>query len=223
MPVITEKTIYSQLRGSAAGAIAATAVGEAILCGCAVFCGTQLGWSHLFSIIFTVCAALCGCLLLFFIVKAVAVRNHPVLKRNGGAAALARRINEGMRSPVYYAETLGGGAPFATLMTEDFIVGGVELTSFMELRDLRTVHVGEFQNVHRIVVGDPLMTAGSLVANRISDNYLASKGINSESRFDMVIFDDARGKQYRYSVQHKDMEEFLNRLSQTAPHIQFVG
>lgn len=221
MTVITEKSFYSQLTKSMAGAIAATLIGAGILGGSAFFCGTQLGWGHILSIVLLIALGLCTCLLLFFIIKMIMVRNHPVFRRYGSAAVLAQRINEGMRSPCYYAEPLMGGAPFATLMTEEFIVNGAELTSFMELKDLRSVNVAFFVNTHRIYVGDPLMTAASVAANRISDRVIASKGVNSQTVFDQVTFKDTAGKQHIYGVQRQSIESFFETLSRVAPHIVF--
>jgi len=209
------------MKGGAAGAIAATVIGAAIVGGCAAFCGTQLGWGHMLSIILLVVLGLCVCLLLFFIVKSARMKSHPVFRRYGSAAVLAQRINEGLRSPCYYAEAMVGNAPFTTLMTDEFIVSGVELVEFMELNDLRSVSVASFVNTHRIVVGDPLMTVASVAANRISDNVIASRGINSQTVFDQITFKDTAGKPHRYGVHRRDIESFFETLSRVAPHIVF--
>lgn len=220
--MITEKDFYKQMSGSAAGAIVAVSVGLAVLGFCAVFCGTQLGWKSLLTIVFLVGLGLCFALLIFFIIKAANKKKHPVFKRYGNAAMLAMRINEGMRNPVYFAKPLMGDAPFATLLTDKFIVSGVELTSYMELKDLRTMHVGVIQDVRRIVVGNPVLTAGSLAANYATDKYMQSKGINDQTRFDTLIFKDSDGKEHNYSIQRTEMERVLGTLSQIAPHIQFI-
>lgn len=221
-PKITEKTFYKQLSGSAAGAITAVCIGSAIVGFCAGFCGTQLGWDNLLTIILLALLGLCGLLLIWFIFKIVRMKSHRVFKRYGSAAQLAARINEGLKDPRYFARGFFDNAPFATLLTDDFIVSGIELVSYMELKDLRRVHAGAFATIHTIVVGDPILTAGSLAANRIGDRYMESKGINSQTQFDMLIFEDTEGKEHRYGVHHKDMEEVLITLSQIAPHIQFV-
>ena len=220
--MITEKDFYRQLAGSAAGAITATVISGAILGGCAAFCGTQMGWGDKITIVFLAATGVCVLLLLYFIIKAASKKNHPVFRRYGSASVLAARINDGLQRPVYLAHAFIGNSPFATLMTEQFIVSGVELVSFMELKDFVCVHAAAFRTRHTIVVGDPLLTAGSLAANRIGDNYLASKGINAQTKFDMLIFDDREGRQHQYGVQHQDMENVLNALAQIAPHIQFV-
>ena len=222
VPEITEKTILRQLAGSAAGAITATVITDVILGGCAVFCGTQLGWKELLSKIFLAATALCTLLLIYFIIKGATGRRHPAFKRYGSPAMLAARINDGLKAPLYLAMPIIGNAPFATLITKDFIVSGVELVSFMELKEFRYVHAAGIQTRQTIVVGNPLLTAGSLAANRMADNYYASKGLNSQTQFDMLIFDDANGKQHQYGVQHQDMERVLNAILQVAPHIQFV-
>ncbi|MBR4554729.1 MAG: hypothetical protein IKO27_03950 [Ruminococcus sp.] len=220
-PIVTEKTFYKQLAGSSAGAIAATCIGGAIVGFCAVFCGTQLGWSSMLTIILLAVLGLCGVLLLWFIIKAIRMKKHRVFGIYGNAGLLAARINKGMEDPVYFARSINSNAPFATLITDEFIVSGVELVSFMELNDLVTVHTGEFRPVHTYYVGDSLMTAGSVAANRIGDRYLESKGINSQTKFDLLIFEDRNGRQHSYGVHHQDMENVLGMLQQIAPHIQF--
>ncbi len=221
MQTVTEKTFYKQLSGSMAGAIVAAGVGGAVLGFCAVFCGTQLGWKNILTIVFLVALALCALLLLWFVVKAIRVKHHRAFKRYGNAALLAMKINEGMQNPCYLADDMNPNTPFATLMTDTFIVSGVELVNYMELKDLRTVHVGAFNTPHTIVVGNPILTAGSLAANYAADKYVASK-VNEQTRFDMVIFTDSSGKEYRYNVHRKDLDYFFGVLGQIAPHIRFV-
>ena len=220
-PIITEKTFYKQLAGSSAGAITATCIGGAIVGFCAVFCGTQLGWSSVLTIVLLAVLGSCGALLLWFIIKAIRMKKHRVFGIYGDAGQLAAKINKGMEAPVYFARGFDSSAPFATLITDEFIVSGSELVSYMELNDLTTVHTGEFGHVHTYYIGDPLMTAGSVAVNRIGDRYLESKGINDQTKFDQLIFEDRKGKEHRYGVHHQDMERVLGILQQIAPHIQF--
>ena len=220
MNEVTEKMFYKQLTGSYAGGMAAVIVGAVIAGFCAVFCGTQLGWTHLFTIIGLIVLAFCIGLLIFLIVKTARMKQHPVFRRYGGAAELARRINTGLQNPRYFAKGFDENAPFATLMTNEFIVNGGELTSFMELRDLRSAQPAAFGDTRRVVVGNPVMTAGSLAANYATDRLMESKGINSQTKFDMIIMKDTDGKQHYYFVRHMDMEAYLKLLSEVAPHIQ---
>ena len=218
---VTEKTFYKQLSGSMAGAIVATSVGGAILGFCAGFCGTQLGWKNILTIVFLVALALCVLLLLWFVVKAFRVKHHRTFKRYGNAALLALKINEGMQNPCYLADDMNPNTPFATLMTDTFIVSGVELVNYMELKDLCTVSVSAFTTTHTIVVGNPVLTVGSMAANYAADKYVESR-INENTRFDMVVFTDAKGKKYIYHVHRKDLDYFFGVLGQIAPHIRFV-
>ncbi|MBR6044012.1 MAG: hypothetical protein IKP47_00105 [Ruminococcus sp.] len=220
-PTVTEKTFYKQLAGSTAGAITAVCVAGGIVGFCAVFCGTQLGWDSVLTMILLVLLGLCGALLIWFIVKLIRMKNHRVFSIYGDARELAEKINKGMQDPVYFARGFDSSAPFATLITDEFIVSGLELVSYMELNDLVTVHTGEIRHVNIYRVGDPIMTVGSVAANRIGDRYLESKGVNSQTKFDMLIFEDRNGKQHTYGVQHQDMENVLVKLQQIAPHIQF--
>ena len=77
METITEETIYKQLSGSAAGAIAAVLIGGVIVGGCAVFCGTQLGWTNLLTVILLVLLALCAASPSFALPGAPITRRSP--------------------------------------------------------------------------------------------------------------------------------------------------
>ena len=82
-------------------------------------------------------------------------------------------------------------------------------------------HHGGNVPAHTIVVGNPILTAGSLAANYAADKYVESR-INENTRFDMVVFTDAKGKKYIYHVHRKDLDYFFGVLGQIAPHIRFV-
>lgn len=222
MQEISEKTFYKQLSGSYAGAMVATVTGGAIAGFCAIFCGTQLGWTHLFTIIGLIVLAFCIGLLIFFIFKTAHMRRHPVFQRYGSASMLAARINDGLQHPRYFAKGFDDTLPFVTLMTKDFIVGGGELVSFMELKDFRSAQPAVIQEVRRIVVGNPAMTIGSVAANYATDKLMESKGVNGQTKFDRLIFKDAAGKEYMYAIRHMDMEAVLNLLQEIAPHIQII-
>ncbi|MBP3793240.1 MAG: hypothetical protein ILA24_04280 [Ruminococcus sp.] len=222
MQMVSEKTFYSQMSGNSAGPIVATVLSGIVLGGCGVFCGTQLGWKHILSLVFLAAGGLCCLLLIFFIIKGFRKKSHPVFKRYGNAAYLSMKINQGMANAWYYAEPFGGNFPFATLMTDSFIVSGSELTNYMEFKDLRTVHVDVSVTVHRIAIGDPFATAASLAANRVGDRILESKGINGDNRFDIMVFEDERGKKYRYNIHHCDVQQVLGMVAQVAPHIRYV-
>ena len=219
MNEITAKTFYKQLTGSAAGALTATIIGGAVCGFCAIFCGTQLGWTHIFTIIGLIALALCIGLLIFFIVKTARMKQHPVFRRYGSAEMLAQKINEGLQHPRYFAKGFDENIPFATLMTNEFIVGSY-LVSYMELKDIRSAQPAVIPDTRRVVVGNPAMTVGSMAANYATDRMMEAKGINSQTKFDMILMKNAEGKQENYSIRHMDMEAFLKLLQEVAPHIQ---
>ena len=64
------------------------------------------------------------------------------------------------------------------------------------------------------------MTVGSMAANYATDRMMEAKGINSQTKFDMILMKNAEGKQENYSIRHMDMEAFLKLLQEVAPHIQ---
>lgn len=218
MSMVTAQMFYKQLTGSAAGAITATIIGAAILGFCAGFCGTQLGFGNLLSIVFLVLFLACIGLLIFFVVRAARMKQHAVFRRYGNAAFLAERINQGLQNPRYLIGT-GGEIPFGTLITNDFIVDYGELTGFMELKDLRTAQIAVIPNVHTYNISNPLTLAASAAANYAGDKYMESKGVNAQTRCDLLLMKDSDGKQHQYSVRHMDAEAVLNLLQQIAPHI----
>lgn len=222
MTEISAKTFYKQLTGSYAGAITAVVIAAAIVGFCAVFCGTQLGWTHLFTIIALVLLVACIGLLIFFVVKTATMKKHPVFRRYGDAATLAAKISDGLQHPRYFASSSDPSQPFATLMTNEFIVSGGALVSYMELKDIRKIQPTYIPQTRRIAVGNAGALAGSLIANAATDRYMESRGINSQTQFDYLIMEDSAGKKRMYGVRHMDMEAMLDLLAEIAPHVQIM-
>ena len=92
---ITAKTITKQFGGNYLIGIIMLALAAAILVFCGIFCGTQLGWTNLLTIILLIALAACIVFIVVLLIKTALAKNHPSLKRHGGAAQLAARINEG--------------------------------------------------------------------------------------------------------------------------------
>ena len=221
---ITAKTIYKQIGGNYLGGIVTLGLCAAVLAFCGIFCGTQLGWTNLLTIIFLAGLAICLIFVIVLIIKTLLVRNNPAIHRHGSAAQLADRINEGMNHPRYLAHVIGGNREPATLITDDFIVSFSDYTGLTDIRDIRKIQATYLPKVHVVAVGNPLLTAASLAVNaagdRYADNYWEKRGINENTKFDYLLITDSSGKSRQFGVHHQDMEQVLNLLLTLNPQIQ---
>lgn len=217
---ISEKTIFSQLGGSYTGGIVMLGITAAVLGFCGVFCGTQLGWTNLLSVIFLAALAACIGFIIVLAVKMARVKKHPALLRCGSAAQLAARINEGLRNPRYLARSLDGNDSLVTLMTDDFIVSGLEFTGITELKEIRSMQATFIPKTLIVAVGNPLATAASLAMQNAGNSYWASKGVNENSKFDYLAVTDSAGKTRRFGVHHQDMEQVMTFMLQINPDIR---
>lgn len=217
---ISEKTILSQLGGNYAGGIVMLGITAAVVGFCGIFCGTQLGWTNLLAIIFLAALAACLVFIIILAVKAARVKKHPVFQRYGSAAQLAARINEGLRNPRYLARSLDGSDSLTTLMTDDFIVSGLEFTSFTELKDIRSMQATFIPKTLIVAVGNPLATAASLAMHDAGNRYWESKGVNENTKFDYIAVTDSAGKIKRFGVHHQDMEQVMSFILRVNPDIQ---
>ena len=219
---ISEEDIYKQLGGNYSGGILLLAIGAAVFLFGGLFCGLNLGWVHLLTILFLVLLIVCIVFIVILAVKMSQVKNHPALLRHGGAERLAARINSGLMKPRYLARSLDGTNSIVTVIGDDFIVSGNEWTSLTNLKDIRTIQPTYIPKVVIVMLGDPLMTAGSVAANAIGDAYWESKGLNENTKFDYLVVTDKNGKTWRFGVQHQDMERVLTFLIESAPQMKFV-
>ena len=48
---------------------------------------------------------------------------------------------------------------------------------------------------------------------------MESKGVNEQTKCDLLLMKDSEGKQHQYSVRHFEADAVLNLLQQIAPHI----
>lgn len=213
---VTEKMIYRQLSGSYVSYLTAELIAGGIIGFCAIFCGTQLSWLNLLTII--ALAALLVCLVLIGITafRLARMKRHPVFERYGAAPMLAAFINDGLQHPRYLSRT---SKPFGTLITDQFIVSGVEMFSYMELKDIQWIQPSYMPKVHVISASDPLTLAGSVVMNRAADHYVDSHGGTN----DFLTLEDAAGMKRMYGIPRGDMERVLAILREAAPHIRGIG
>ncbi len=216
MQKVSEKLIYQQLQSSNCSYLTAELIAGGIVGFCAIFCTTQLGLMHLFSLIGMAALLFCVFLIGRSLLRLAKMRQHPVFERYGAAPLLAAMINEGLEHPLYLTRH---AKPFGTLITERFIVSGMELFSYMEFRDIQVIQVTNFPNIHMYSVGDPVSFAASAGLNIAADRYVETHGGNS----DYLILEDAAGMKRMYAIYHGDMERVLHLLREAAPHIKIIA
>lgn len=212
--MVTGSDIRKELQGDYTMYNVAVIVFAAIAGFCAVFCGTQLGWKHLFTII---SLALLGVAVIVFIVlmiKLMKVRSNKLFKKYGTAEAIAEHINQGMRSPYFRSNTL--------LITDRFIVNEGRYSGYMELKDIRSIRPQYIPDVKRVTLGPDIVSSvvETAASNYVSQRYRDSQGITATNRFDTLIIIDNEGKQHEYAMHHMDAEQVLGLFAQILPNVE---
>jgi len=217
---ITEEDIYKQLGGNYKTGIIILGVVAVLVGAGGGFCAKNLGFLNVVTIIFLLLFVAALVFFVILIIKMSTVKTHPDILRQGGAAKLAARINNGMQNPVYTAYSLDGSNSLVTLITEDFIVAGNTYTNLMNLKSIRNVTTTYIPERIVIYINNPVMTAASLAGDAIGKAYWGSKGLNENTKFDYLEITDLYGNKGLYGVQHKDMEYVLSYLLANAPKMK---
>ncbi len=209
------------MNGDYAGFLVAAGLTVAIAGVLAGICIPALGIANVVSILTLIALAASLVWLVILILKVVRIRQHPVFKRYGAPPFLAERISAGLSNPRYIVRQQ---EPFTTLMTNDFIVSGIEMIGFLELKDAVSVSKMDIPpDTRRIVIGNPLMTAGSIAANYATDKIMQANREKAMAMgnqpIDMITMKDVNGKTHAYGIRVADMPAFLNLLHELAPHI----
>ena len=214
--MVTGKDIRRELQGDFAMYTVIVLVFAAIAAFCTVFCGTQLGWTHLFTIIGL---AACGIAVIAFIwimIKLIKVRNNKLFKKYGSAETIAENINQGIRSPRFRSRNL--------LITDNFIVNEGNYSGYMETKDIRSIRpeLNREENLMYVgtsAAGTIAKTASAYYVNKM---YRQSAGITETNHFDNLNIVDTDGAHHYYSVHCADMDEVLQVLSQVAPNAEIT-
>lgn len=212
--MVTGNDIRKELQGDFAMYNVAVIVFAAIAAFCAVFCGTQLGWKHLFTII---SLALLGVAVIVFIVlmiKLIKVRNNRLFKKYGTAEAIAEHINQGVRSPYFRNNKL--------IITERFIVNEGRYSGYLELKDIRSIRAQYIPDVKNVYLGANVIAAAAetAVTNYMTQKYRDSQGITATNRFDELTVIDNDGGEHNFMMHHMDAEQVLGLLSQLLPNVE---
>lgn len=215
--MITGKDIRHELQGNYASYIVIVLVFAAIAAFCTIFCGTQLGWSHIFTIIGFI---MCGISIIAFIwvmIKLIKVRNHRLFKKYGPAEIIAEYINQGMRSPRYHANSL--------LITERFIVNEGRYSDYLEIKDIKSIRPEYSRDNNVILLSGNVATtvAGTVATNYANKMYRDAKGITANNRFDNLHIIDIDGIHHYYSVHHSDVGYVIQLLNQLVPYAEITS
>lgn len=214
--MITGKDIRKELQGNYVMFIVAVLVFAAIAAFCAVFCGTQLGWSHLFTII---SLALCGISFIVFaviMIKMLMVRNNKLFKKYGSADTIAQSINKGLLAPLFHSHRL--------LITEKFIVNEGNYSGYMELKDISRIHAQYIPDVNTVYVGGNVVAAAAMtaVSNYATQKYRDSQGVTATNRFDNLTITDNEGKVHYFMMHHTDAQQVIDLFMQLLPNVQIT-
>ena len=211
---ITAKKIQDQLRSTFYPALGMLGVFVLIFIACTRFMAKTFGAGHFLAIVFYVMLALLLLFLAMLIGRIVLIEKHPALKPFGSTEKLAERINEGIHNSRYAAYSADGNS-LITLITDDFIVSGSELTGLLELKDLKKLHATfvpeAFAQAH-----------GGEEAVKKNRERMASQapGAVPNAQYDYIIVTNSDGKMKRFSVKHGDMEKVLDVFQSAAPHVE---
>lgn len=216
MKFVTGKDIRKQLIGHYSSYLFVVLMIAGILGFCVVFCGSQLGWLHLFSIIGTI--GLLADLIIFCIVlmKIFQMNRHRIFVRYGTAEDIAISINQALAQPRYVSKDKY--ASFGLLIADNLIVSGADYRSYLTLQEVRAAQILLCPQTRTVVVGnDPLIS----IAATMGTNYAAKKYQETHDiqHHDFLRLWDKEGKHYEYSIQRRDMEKVVDLLAEIAPHI----
>lgn len=194
----------------------------AIVGFCTVFCGTQLGWTHLFTIVGLIVCAVSVLYFIWVMIKLLRLRNHRLFRKYGSAETIAESISQGMKDPLYMGRR--NDLPFDLLVTERFIVNANNYQNYLELKDIQKIRPTFLPDTYTIMnMGNPLMSAAATVAtNYVSQKYKESQGINENTRYDFLQITDTVGVTHDYSIRRSAIEPVLQILSEHAPQAQIV-
>lgn len=214
MPKITKETVQNQLRRTFYPALGMLAVMTFIFIAAAKFMAKTFGAGHFLAIVFYVMLALLLLFLAMLIGRIVLIEKHPALKPFGSSEALADRISAGMHDPPYEADSSDGSA-LVTLIAEDFIVSGEDLTGLIELKDITKLHATFVPEAFARERGGE-----DAVQKNLARNASRAPGTVPNANYDYIVVTKADGKMKRFSVRHGDMEKVLQFFRSAAPQIE---
>lgn len=211
---ITAKTVQDQLRRTFYPALGMLGIMVLIFIACTRFMAKTFGAGHFLAIVFYVMLALLLLFLAMLIGRIVLIEKHPALKPFGSSEKLAARISDGIHKPRYALYSADGNS-LVTLITDDFIVSGSELTGLIELKALKKLHATfvpeAFASEH-----------GGEEAVKKNRERMASHapGTVPNAQYDYIIVTNSDGKMKRFSVKHGEMEQVLEAFVSAAPHVE---
>ncbi|MBQ8922661.1 MAG: hypothetical protein IJ060_10985 [Oscillospiraceae bacterium] len=219
---ITGQDIRRQFTGNYGMGLFCSLLGLAVLGFGVWFCGTNMGFGNLLTIILIVLAGLCTLLCLWMLFKMASAGSHRVFRKYGSPEILAEYINSGADDA--YFLTLGqANAPFGLMITDRFIVSAFSYADYLELKDIRTLQPTFLPDVHTVYIGrTPGAMLGAAVANAAAEHYRRTHAVNPNLRYDYIVIRDADNVRHQYAVQRQDMEAVINTLIHLAPQMTIL-
>lgn len=214
MTSITKETVQMQLRLTFLPALGSLIVMNVIFIGATKFIAKTFGAGSILAIIFYIMLALLLLFLAMLIARIVLIEKHPALQPFGSSDALAGRINDGLHSARYQIDSPGGNS-FVTLICDDFIVSGDDLTGLIALKDIKKMHATFVPEAFACAHGGQ-----DAVQKNRDRNASHAPGAVPNANYDYIIVTKTDGKMKRFAVKHGDMEQVLNFFVSAAPHIE---
>lgn len=214
--MVTGKDIRGELQGNYTMYMIIVLVFAAIAAFCTVFCGTQLGWTHLFTIIGFILCVISVAAFAWVMIKLIKVRSHKLFKKYGSSEIIAEKINRGIRSPRFHNNSL--------LITDSFIVNEGKYSDYLEIKDIKSVRPELSRDTNVVFIGGNIAAsaAQTLAANYANKMYRDSKGITADNRFDNLNVVDNDGVHHYYAVHRSDLNRVIQILNQIAPSADII-
>ncbi len=219
---VTGREIRKQFAGSYGMGLFCTLLGLAILGICAWYCGTNLGWKNLITIIILVLAGGCVLLALWMLLKMTAAGRHRVFRKYGPPEVLAENINSGADQA--YFLSAAAGRPFGLMITGQFMVSALDYGDYLELKDIRTLQPTFIPEVHTVYIGrTPGAMLGAAVANAAAERYRSTHTVDPNLCYGYLMIRDDDNVRHQYAVQRQDMDEVINLLLRLAPQMTVLA
>ena len=220
---VTGQDIRKQLTGSYGMGLFCCLLGAAILGFGVWFCGTNMGWKNLLTIILMVLTGACVLLALWMIIKMVSGGSQRVFKKYGAPEFIAEYINNGAQNPLFLSGPVQPNLPFGLMITERFIVAALDYSDYLELKDIRTLQPTFLPDTQTIYIGrTPGAMLGAALVNAANKHYLDTHMPPPNERYDYIVIYDADNVRHQYAVQRQHMEFVINTLLQYAPQMQIL-
>ena len=220
---VTGQDIRKQLTGSYGMGLFCALLGLGILGFGAWFCGSNMGWDNILTIILLVLSGGCVLLSLWMIVKMASAGSHRTFRKYGAPEFIAEYINSGAENALFLSGPVKPELPFGLMITEKFMVSALEYAHYLELKDIRTLQPTFLPDTQTVYIGrTPGAMLGAALVNAANQHYRDTHMPPPNERYDYIVIRDADNVRHQYAVQRQHMEHVINLLLQYAPQMQIL-